>query len=766
MTTAINSYKGNLPDQTIELLHNKANSLNVATVELVGASIDELHEGRIAKYYNFIQRFTRAIILGLGGILALDFYTDGAGALIRLSAGSLFSEGQEPNWTPTHQLEELKTQMSRAFKLSFIDATKHIELLEEFTNGKVIEAATETVSYQMLKASALLPIELSPISIGTIAQVLDGISKPCCVRIIIAPLLSERPDTVPIIDNLSSAEHLVNDSNAPRAVAYRARAVTQALRAMLNSWLGQACSSEIQILYSNYQDVSAVIRLLQQEIARPKKQEIRTGFGDRSFLSVVSESDVEPVIAVMPDVKDFQTASKFGLPLPSYWLNGISERPKHITAIETASRHMMPPLPQFCNVASISTVVVEERSLSQPHQWISDRLEIGKDALGNSVSLDDNAISKHVHLIGVTGCGKTTLMNHMVRADLEQGRGLVVLDPHGDFAKRISSNAGWNNSGIACNKVFPGLRLLTSFTENRTRIEKDIGIIIEAIETALPRDYTGPRFRQLARACLMLHAYVGDDQPIADSVKYAQEEAEWDSVRLTFKDRSGPSWVSDFFVNHHRQRSNEKAEVVDWFASKFCDYLRTEGAQQLFAPVGQGLTAEKLINEKFQLVIDFATLGASVYDTGLLGQLFVTSFLRNLSTINHNPEQRFLLYLDEVQLFFGPAVEKALQESRKYGLSIVAAHQTSSQLPQERFDSLMSQVGLEFIFRCSLRDASIFSEQLQISSTSITALPDMSCWVSGNVALQRGGNFVLTTQWNLPRIKSTNTDTNRNTEVI
>jgi len=44
---------------------------------------------------------------------------------------------------------------------------------------------------------------------------------------------------------------------------------------------------------------------------------------------------------------------------------------------------------------------------------------------------------QHVYIIGKTGMGKTTLLENMIIQDIEQGRGVGVLDPHGDLAERL-----------------------------------------------------------------------------------------------------------------------------------------------------------------------------------------------------------------------------------------------------------------------------------------------------------------------------------------
>jgi DNA helicase HerA-like ATPase len=42
----------------------------------------------------------------------------------------------------------------------------------------------------------------------------------------------------------------------------------------------------------------------------------------------------------------------------------------------------------------------------------------------------------HMYVIGKTGTGKSTLLATLFKQDLEQGRGVALLDPHGDLVER------------------------------------------------------------------------------------------------------------------------------------------------------------------------------------------------------------------------------------------------------------------------------------------------------------------------------------------
>src|SRR3989344_8375193 len=44
---------------------------------------------------------------------------------------------------------------------------------------------------------------------------------------------------------------------------------------------------------------------------------------------------------------------------------------------------------------------------------------------------------RHVYVIGKTGVGKTTLLENMVVSDILAGKGVGVVDPHGEFAEKM-----------------------------------------------------------------------------------------------------------------------------------------------------------------------------------------------------------------------------------------------------------------------------------------------------------------------------------------
>ena len=44
---------------------------------------------------------------------------------------------------------------------------------------------------------------------------------------------------------------------------------------------------------------------------------------------------------------------------------------------------------------------------------------------------------RHLYLVGKTGVGKSTLLENMAIQDIEEGNGILFLDPHGESAERL-----------------------------------------------------------------------------------------------------------------------------------------------------------------------------------------------------------------------------------------------------------------------------------------------------------------------------------------
>jgi len=70
----------------------------------------------------------------------------------------------------------------------------------------------------------------------------------------------------------------------------------------------------------------------------------------------------------------------------------------------------------------------------------SDGIQLGYNLFAGVkrvIKLKDKDRFRHFYIIGQTGTGKSSIMVTMLKQDIEQGRGVMVIDPHGELCETI-----------------------------------------------------------------------------------------------------------------------------------------------------------------------------------------------------------------------------------------------------------------------------------------------------------------------------------------
>ena len=67
---------------------------------------------------------------------------------------------------------------------------------------------------------------------------------------------------------------------------------------------------------------------------------------------------------------------------------------------------------------------------------------VSMDMTPKKLSISPRDSLEHTHLIGPTGSGKSTAMQHLILSDIKAGRSVLVLDPKQDLAYFIFDLAG------------------------------------------------------------------------------------------------------------------------------------------------------------------------------------------------------------------------------------------------------------------------------------------------------------------------------------
>jgi DNA helicase HerA-like ATPase len=361
----------------------------------------------------------------------------------------------------------------------------------------------------------------------------------------------------------------------------------------------------------------------------------------------------------------------------------------------------------------------------------SEGLRLGRDPTGRDVFLGGAGVRSHVWAVGATGAGKSTYIRLCARHDLEAGRGFVLIDAHGDLSRAVRADAAEQGREVVlvdadedetlAFDVLGGADALRD-SEERARA---IARLIDALTSHLPADWVGPRFRQLARASLELLVSAASRQRVglADIGRLLYDEAFLEGILL----ESDEERASQVLRQHVRE--SDRASVGLWVSSKFEDIALNPAGARILAPFGEGVAVRDALAAGIPFVVNLSAGRLSRLASGLLGHVVLASTVDYALSRTAGARSPFTLYVDEAQRFPAVNLVDALAETRKYGCSVVVAHQELSQLEPELRDALISNAAARVLFRTGLADASALALLTGLSAPDFTSLPNLHSYL-------------------------------------
>ena len=371
---------------------------------------------------------------------------------------------------------------------------------------------------------------------------------------------------------------------------------------------------------------------------------------------------------------------------------------------------------------------------------------IGYTSEGAAVSIEPADLGRHLYIIGATGVGKSSLMAGMIRQDIDNGLPTIVVDPHGDLFNEIHSGLSEDQRQRACIADVSaitdgfGLDLLDmSGTRPDIRLNFVCNQLIAVFRKVLYRDQPegfGPMFEAYFRNALML-LVLGNPIPCSLS--------EFDRVFGDPKYRADllANCKDEMVVRFWRQtavRAGGEAaleNIAPYIISKLTQFT----GNPLIRPIIDGsrptVNFGQVCEKKGILLINLAKGVVGETDSALVGalftiELFATALAR--TSINRDQRSRVRLYLDEFQSYASDVLAQMLAECRKFGLELVLANQSLTQISGARSkpdvaDAILANVGTVLAFRTGPRDARQLEEWFapNVKAHELMTLADHVC---------------------------------------
>lgn len=370
--------------------------------------------------------------------------------------------------------------------------------------------------------------------------------------------------------------------------------------------------------------------------------------------------------------------------------------------------------------------------------------------------LDEAEQLRHVHVTGRTGTGKSSLLTSMAVTAAAAGQGMVVLDPHGELVERIANTLP--HSALERTVVIRSGDLDHPIPINPLDtphpVEQDLAIaeLIAAFYTIFdPRHegVIGPRFEQvMAMSLRTLIAYRGTRASLLEVPRLLTDQAFARRARAAVTDPS----ITGFWANHDRSRtSDEHGQLISWVTSKWERFTTTAAVRAILGSGQDTLEMTTAMDSNMIVLIDLSTAELGSMAAELLGYLHLTRIWT--ATRRRNTRTPFTVIVDEAQSFMAGALPTMLAEGRKFGLSVVIAHQHLAQLPPALSAALAGNTATQIAFRAGRPDAEALCTRMggHHHPQTLTELPDLTALIQRTAGNTTTHPFTIHIQQQSPR---------------
>jgi hypothetical protein len=327
--------------------------------------------------------------------------------------------------------------------------------------------------------------------------------------------------------------------------------------------------------------------------------------------------------------------------------------------------------------------------------------------------ISEEALRRHLYVVGKTGTGKTSLLKTILLQLAEQERGFALLDPHGDLAEEVLDllPRRLERRVVYFNPADLSFPVAWNILANVPIDERPLAAsgIVSAFKNVWS-DSWGPRLEYILYNCIraLLDA---EHTSILGLPKMLVDSAYRRWVVRQVKDPFVRAFWEDEF-EHYDQRFRQ--EAIAPIQNKIGVLTTNPVLRNLVGQSKRKLDIPFTMESGRILIANLSKGALGDEPSNLIGSLLVSEFQRAAMHRGSQPEaarRDFSLIIDEFQNFTTGAFTSILSEARKFRLSLILSHQFTSQLEPEIRDAVFGNVGTSVAFQLGASDAEIMAHE-------------------------------------------------------
>ena len=323
----------------------------------------------------------------------------------------------------------------------------------------------------------------------------------------------------------------------------------------------------------------------------------------------------------------------------------------------------------------------------------------------------------HFYVIGATGTGKTKFLEYLIQQDIEKGNGFGVIDPHGDLVEDIKgflilhylpTDEEITNRVILIDPTdqkytvtFNPLEKIPNISEAEQANE-----LVGALKT-IWLDSWGARMEEM-----LINSFIALSENNMTLAELPFLLADYYFRESVLSNVENPI-TRQYFKVFNSWTPKMRAFWAESTLNKINAFLVDERIRHILCSPKSSFNLREIIDQKKILLIKLDK-GKLKGSADLLGALLMAKIQMAAFSRSDMPQKKrtpFYLYIDEFQNFASESFAVVLSEARKYGLSLIMAHQTLAQIPEELRSLILGNTGIQVFFRLNRQDAQLLAKE-------------------------------------------------------
>jgi hypothetical protein len=358
-------------------------------------------------------------------------------------------------------------------------------------------------------------------------------------------------------------------------------------------------------------------------------------------------------------------------------------------------------------------------------KWSPDTFSLGwyynkKQKKYRLAKLFQNDRATHQYVVGATGTGKTKFLENLIREDIERFNGFGIIDPHGDLIEDIKSFLAFRycesddpdciaSRVVIIDPTDPIYTVTFNPLEATpgVSVAEQVGELVSSFRK-IWADSWGSRMEDLMRNSLI--ALGEAELTLCELTTFLARR----NFRAVVLEKVTNPTALESFRRFDAQTDRMQLTMTEPILNKINAFLADDRMRQMFSFPKSSFSFREIMDESKILLIKLDK-GKLKGCSDLLGSLLMAKIqIAAFSRSDISKDQRipFYLYIDEFQNFATDSFKTVLSEARKYGLSLIMAHQTLSQIPDDLRSLVLSSAGIQIVFRVNRQDASLLAKEL------------------------------------------------------